>query len=220
MNRCTNTPTRSTSDQARRNVPLHRAVLPLILAATLVGCDALTGRGESDPALVHAFSVTALPDGGYAVLGDDPNGGDHIMTIHRYDAEDRLEWSRTYQYRSHVMGSGYLVVGSVGDLVQEAEMTVTKITDHGIPIWSRAIHAGKGIDAEPLEDGRTFVAGVEITTDHPEQPWMREYPYAAIVDVSGTIEWERTFKECGDNSFTNSTARLADGDIVHSTCRE
>lgn len=155
-------------------------------------------------------------DGGFAIAGTTQSNADggQDMWLLKTDAEGRFEWDRTYdRSSSDALGDviatddgGYGLVGSTfGD---GTDCWVARTDADGDVAWERTL-SRSDVDVPrsivQTDDGGVAIAGHTITGDD-----RRKDAWLARLDAEGSVEWQRTYGEGGDDLGVE-LVRTADG---------
>lgn len=153
------------------------------------------------------FCRTIVPtrDGGFAIAGSTQSNADEgqDMWLLKTDVEGRFEWVRTYdRSSSDALGDvvatddgGYGLVGTTfGD---GTDCWVARTDADGDVAWERTLSRSDVDVARSIvqtDDGGVAIAGHTIAGDD-----RRKDAWIAKLDAGGSVEWQRTYGEGGDD---------------------
>jgi len=173
----------------------------------------------------YAFSLVAISDGGYAIVGETGSfGSEGDFWLVKTDVSGNMLWSRNYggaKYEraySLVVSSdgGYVIAGSITNSDENVDFGLVKTDSSGNMVWQKTYGETAGdygfSEDSPNSviktvDGGYAIAGFTGPSATGVDAWLVK------TDANGDMEWNQTFGESGDD-LAYCVVQTGDGGYV------
>ncbi len=169
--------------------------------------------------LDNGWSVQQTPDGGFIIAGFTSSfgaGGIDVLLI-RTDAAGEQLWSQTYGGEGDDYGwalqpaaeGGYIIAGQTNSAgAGDIDAYLIRVDEEGHALWTQT-YGGSAADrtftVQQTSDGGFIIAGTTESLGAGGRD-----AYVVKTDANGTLEWEKSFGDVGDD-VTHSIDHTQDG---------
>ena len=159
-------------------------------------------------------AVTSTTDGGYAAAGWTeyvPSTGIIASYLIKTNASGDTLWTRVYPFTVHGLASalqqttdgGFIMTGEVN-----SQLYVMKTNTNGDTTWVRIFPGnGHGTSVQQTSDGGFIVLG------WGQDSFIRYLKFVKL-DSTGTTQWQKTFGETNNFSYSGAVRQTIDGGYI------